>query len=64
LVPSVWLNSLVSTINHERMPVLLTHEEEFETWLHGSAEEALTLAREYPPEQMLCRRDSGKLGAA
>jgi putative SOS response-associated peptidase YedK len=26
-------NSLVSTINHERMPVLLTREEEFDTWL-------------------------------
>jgi putative SOS response-associated peptidase YedK len=29
-------NSLVVTINHERMPVLLTREEEFETWLHRS----------------------------
>ena len=45
-------NSLVSTINHERMPVLLTREEEFETWLHGSTDEALALAREYPPDQM------------
>ena len=30
------------------MPVLLTQEEEFETWLTGSAEEAFALAREYP----------------
>jgi len=45
-------NSLVATINHERMPVVLTHEEEFETWLRGSSEEAMGLAREYPPEQM------------
>jgi putative SOS response-associated peptidase YedK len=45
-------NSLVSTINHERMPVLLTREEEFETWLRGSAKEAFALAREYPPERM------------
>ena len=45
-------NPLVSTINHERMPVLLTREEEFETWLHASTEEAFALAREYPPEQM------------
>jgi len=45
-------NSLVATINHERMPVLLTKEEEFETWLNGSAEEAFELAREYPPEKM------------
>jgi putative SOS response-associated peptidase YedK len=45
-------NSLVATINHERMPVLLTREEEFDTWLRGSVEEALALAREYPPERM------------
>jgi putative SOS response-associated peptidase YedK len=34
------------------MPVLQTKEEEFETWLNGSAEEAFGLAREYPPEKM------------
>ena len=45
-------NSLVATINHERMPVLLTREEEFETWLTGSPDEAFALAREYPPDQM------------
>jgi len=45
-------NSLVSTINHERMPVLLTREEEFETWLRGTPDEAFALAREYPPKQM------------
>jgi putative SOS response-associated peptidase YedK len=45
-------NSLVATINHERMPVLLTKEEEFETWLRESSDEAMALAREYPPEQM------------
>lgn len=45
-------NTLVATINHERMPVLLTREEEFETWLRGSADEAFALAREYPPEHM------------
>jgi putative SOS response-associated peptidase YedK len=39
-------NSLVATINHERMPVLLTKEEEFETWLRGSADEAFALARD------------------
>jgi hypothetical protein len=43
---------LVATINHERMPVLLRHEEEFETWLNGSPEDAFALAREYPPERM------------
>jgi putative SOS response-associated peptidase YedK len=45
-------NSLVSTINHERMPVLLTREEQFETWLRGSSDEALSLVRECPPEHM------------
>jgi putative SOS response-associated peptidase YedK len=44
-------NSLVGTINHERMPVLLTHEEEFDIWLRGSVEDAFALAREYPPEK-------------
>jgi putative SOS response-associated peptidase YedK len=45
-------NSLVSTINHERMPVLLTFEEQFDTWLRGSPDEAFALARQYPSEQM------------
>ena len=45
-------NSLVDTVNHERMPVLLTREEEFETWLRGSPEEALALGREYPADMM------------
>jgi putative SOS response-associated peptidase YedK len=45
-------NKLVATVNHARTPILLTREEEFETWLKGSTEEALALAREYPPEQM------------
>ncbi|MDX2154934.1 MAG: SOS response-associated peptidase family protein [Hyphomicrobiaceae bacterium] len=45
-------NALVSTINHERMPVLLTGEAAFETWLTGSPREAFALAREHPPEAM------------
>ena len=45
-------NSLVATINHERMPVLLTNTVEFETWLTGSADDAFALAREYPSQQM------------
>ena len=45
-------NPLVAKINHERMPVLLTREEEFETWLRGSPDEAFELAREFPPDQM------------
>ena len=45
-------NALVATINHERMPVLLTREDEFDTWLRGSPDEAYALAREYPVDQM------------
>jgi putative SOS response-associated peptidase YedK len=45
-------NSLVATINHERMPVLLTRDEEFDTWLRSSPDEAFALACEYPPEKM------------
>jgi putative SOS response-associated peptidase YedK len=41
-------NPLGAKINH----VLLTREEEFETWLRGSPDEAFALAREYPPDQM------------
>ena len=32
-------NELTASINHERMPVLLTHPADFETWLSGSTEE-------------------------
>ena len=45
-------NALVATINHERMPVLLTGEKAFETWTRGSPDEAFALAREYPAEAM------------
>jgi putative SOS response-associated peptidase YedK len=45
-------NTLVATVNHERMPVLLTRSDEFDTWMRGSTQEAMALAREYPPEQM------------
>jgi putative SOS response-associated peptidase YedK len=36
----------VLTINHERMPVLLTREEEFQAWLTGTPDEAFALTRE------------------
>ena len=45
-------NELVATINHERMPILLTREDEFEAWLSGAPADALPLAREYPPGPM------------
>jgi putative SOS response-associated peptidase YedK len=53
-------NQLVGTINHERMPVLLTREEEFVAWLSGAPAEALALAREYPPGQMRIVQESFK----
>jgi putative SOS response-associated peptidase YedK len=40
-------NELTKSINHERMPVLLTDPADFETWLSGSADEAFKLARSY-----------------
>ena len=40
------------SINHERMPVLMSDPDEFETWLSGSTEEAFKLARSYAADQM------------
>jgi hypothetical protein len=43
-------NSLVATVNHERMPLLLTRGAEFDIWLRASLDEAIALAREHPAE--------------
>ena len=45
-------NRLVATINHERMPVLLTDEASQSTWLTGTPDAAFALAREHAPEAM------------
>ena len=45
-------NELTASINHERMPVLMSEPADFETWLSGSTEEAFKLARSYAAEQM------------
>ena len=45
-------NELTASINHERMPVLLSGEVEFDTWLHGSTTEAYSLARSFSAEAM------------
>ena len=37
-------NKLMATIKHERMPVLLTREEEFDAWLNGAAHPAFAWA--------------------
>ena len=45
-------NTLTDSINHERMPVLLSEEAEFETWLSGSPAETFALARSFDPGSM------------
>ena len=45
-------NALTSTINHERSPVLLTEEAQFETWLTGTPEEAFGLITTSDPDRM------------
>jgi putative SOS response-associated peptidase YedK len=45
-------NDLTRSINHARMPVLLSNEDQFETWLSGSPAEAFTLARSFDPALM------------
>lgn len=45
-------NTLPAAVEHGRMPVLLTREDQFEQWLKGSEVEALALARPYPAEDM------------
>ncbi|MEP6826988.1 MAG: SOS response-associated peptidase [Aestuariivirga sp.] len=45
-------NKLVATISHDRMPVILTKEEEFEKWLKGRPDEAYSLVRQYPANDM------------
>ena len=45
-------NALTITINHERSPVLLTEEAQFETWLSGTPEEAFSLVKPFDPERM------------
>jgi putative SOS response-associated peptidase YedK len=45
-------NTLTSTINHERSPVVLTSETEYDTWLIGTSEEAFGLIKASDPEQM------------
>ena len=45
-------NELVATINHERMPVILTQEAEFQQWLNGTPPDAFDLVKQYPAEKM------------
>jgi len=45
-------NALTDSINHERMPVLLSEESDFEAWLTGTPEEAFALARSFDANGM------------
>ena len=45
-------NSLTTTIMHDRMPVLLSDEVDFETWLTAPPDVAYGLARTYAAERM------------
>jgi putative SOS response-associated peptidase YedK len=45
-------NALTRSINHERMPVLLSGEDQFETWMSGSPAEAFALTKSLDPALM------------
>lgn len=45
-------NDLTRSINHERMPVLMSTEDQFETWLSGAPAEAFSLAKSFDPARM------------
>jgi putative SOS response-associated peptidase YedK len=45
-------NALTVSINHERLPVLLSSEDQCETWLSGTPAEAFSLARSFDPARV------------
>ena len=45
-------NNLVKSVHPTRMPVMLTSEDQFDTWLEGSVEETYQLVRPFPSAQM------------
>lgn len=51
-------NTLVATINHERMPVILATEADREAWLRGTPDTAFALARQHPSERMAIVQES------
>jgi hypothetical protein len=52
--------SVVATVN--RMSILLTCEEEFDTWLGGSVDEAFALAPKYPAQEIRIVQRGLKVG--
>ena len=49
-------NEIVRPIHPTRMPVILDPEN-YEAWLHGSVDDALTLLRPYPANRMQIVRE-------
>jgi len=45
-------NDVVRPIHPNRMPVMLRGKDQFDTWLHGSGDEAFKLARPFPSSEM------------
>ncbi len=45
-------NTLVASVHPARMPVMLLESEDCDTWLDGSPQQALELARPFPAEAM------------
>jgi hypothetical protein len=45
-------NALTQTINHERSPVILTEEAQFEMWLSGTRQEAFSLVKSFDADRM------------
>ena len=45
-------NDVVRPVHPNRMPVMLSGEEDFRTWLEGSPDEAYALARPFPSDRM------------
>lgn len=46
-------NKLTSSINHERMPVLLSGDDEFGQWMEANEREARGLIRSFAADRML-----------
>lgn len=57
-------NRVVADIHPSRMPVMLGSQDECDTWLEGSAEEAFQLARPYPADEMHIVHSGEKQDAA
>ncbi len=55
-------NALTDAINHERVPVLLSEEADFETWLSGTPADAFALARSYDAGAMRIVRNGKDKG--